>query len=135
MVDQSLVDRKLRTSFELAARLEKVGAPLLAAYWEWQEEAGRWELVLVPNSPKDEREFIKSATEVMIEPPYRSVFSLLDVSINARQIERARAIGAYIRTPDDLGRQFDTTFTGGHYFEGDIVVYLSPELARTHRVA
>lgn len=104
MVDQSLVDRKLRTSFELAARLEKVGAPLLAAYWEWQEEAGRWELVLVPNSPKDERELIKSATEVMIEPPYRSVFSLLDVSINARQIERARAIGAYIRTPDDLGR-------------------------------
>ncbi len=29
MVDQSLVDRKLRMSFELAARLEEVVAPLL----------------------------------------------------------------------------------------------------------
>jgi hypothetical protein len=135
MVDQSLVDRKLRMSFELAARLKEVGAPLLAVYWEWQEEMGRWELVLVPNSPAKEHELIKVATEVMIEPPYRSVFSLLDVAVNARQIERARAIGAYIRTPDDLGRRFDTTFTGGHYFEGVIVIYLSPEFARAHRVA
>ncbi len=135
MVDQSLADQKLRTSFELADRLEKVGAPLLAVYWEWREETGRWELVLVPNSPAKEHELIKVATEVMIEPPYRSVFSLLDVSVNARQIDRARAIGAYIRGPENLGRRFDTTFTGGHYFEGVIVVYLSPKFVREHHAA
>jgi hypothetical protein len=63
------------------------------------------------------------------------VFSLLDVAVDARQIERARAIAAYVRGPDDLGRRFDTTFTGGHYFEGVIAIYLSHELARQHHVA
>ena len=135
MVDQSLVDRKLRASFDLAARLAEGGAPLLAAYWEWREETGRWELFLVPKSPTEEQKLIKIATEILIEPPYRSVFSLLDLAVDARQIERARAIGAYIRRPDNLGRRFDTTFTGGHYFEGVIVIYLSPELAREHHVA
>lgn len=135
MVDQSLVDQKLRTSFELADHLVKLGAPLLAAYWEWRDETGRWELVLVPFSAEEEHDLIKIATEVLIEPPYRSVFSLLDLAINARQIERARAIGAYIRGPEDLGRRFDTTFTGGHYFEGVIVIYLAREFAREHHVA
>jgi hypothetical protein len=108
---------------------------LLAAYWEWQEENGRWDLNLVPKSPADESELIKVATEVLIEPPYRSVFSILDIAVNARQIERARAIGAYLRGPEDLGRRFDTTFTGGYYFEGVIVIYVAPELARQHHAA
>ena len=135
MVDQSLTDRKLSASFELADRLEKVGAPLLAVFWEWRQETGRWELVLVPRSRAYERELIKVTTDVLIEPPYRSIFSLLDVAVNARQIDRARAIGSYIRGSENLGRRFDTTFTGGHYFEAVIVVYLSPEFVREHHVA
>jgi hypothetical protein len=125
----------LAASFDLATRLAKSGAPLLAAFWEWQEEIGRWDLYLVPKSPAEESVLIKAATEVLIEQPYRSVFSLLDVAVNARQIERARAIAAYLRGPEDLGRRFDTTFTGGHYFEGIIVIYVAPELAKQHQPA
>jgi hypothetical protein len=75
---------------------------------------------------------VKIATEVLVEPPYRSIFSLLDISVDARQIERARAIAAYLRRPEDIGRRFDTTFTGGQYFEAVIVVYVAPELQRHH---
>lgn len=135
MVDQSLVDRKLKASFDLAARLTEAQAPLLAAYWEWRSENGRWQFFLVPRAASEERDLIKSATEVLIEPPYRSVFSLSDVFIDAHQIDRARAIGAYIRGSEDLGRQFDTTFTGGHYFESIIVVYVLPELYKAHYAA
>jgi hypothetical protein len=71
----------------------------------------------------------------MITQPYRSVFSLSDVFVDAHQIERARAIGSYLRSPDDLGRQFDTTFTGGHYFESVIVVYVAPELHKANFAA
>lgn len=135
MVDQSLVDRKLAASFDLVAHLVKVGAPLLAAYWEWRDEKGYWELVLVPKSRVEERELINKATEVLREQPYRSVFSLLDFTVSGREIERARAIGAYLRRPEDVGRRFDTTFTGGHYFESVIVVYVAPELLKAHYAA
>jgi hypothetical protein len=40
-----------------------------------------------------------------------------------------------MRSPDDIGRRFDTTFTGGEYFEAFIVVYLAPELQRHLSVA
>lgn len=135
MADQSLVERKVETSFKLAARIADAGEPLLAAYWEWRGEKGSWELFLVPNSMADERRLINVISNVLTEAPYRSVFSLSDVVVDGHLIDRARAIGAYIRRPEDLGRRFDTTFTGGHYFEGVMVIYLAPELARRHHVA
>lgn len=135
MADQTLVERKVETSFKLAARIANAGEPLLAAYWEWQGEKDRWELYLVPNSMADERRLINVVSNVLIEAPYRLAFSLSDVVIDGHLIDRARAIGAYIRRPEDIGRRFDTTFTGGHYFESVIVVYLAPELARTHHIA
>jgi len=64
----------------------------------------------------------------MIEVPFRSIFSLSDVVIDSHQIDRARAIGNYVRRPQDIGQRFDTTFTGGHYFEGVIVMYVSPKI-------
>lgn len=132
MVDQTLVERKVETSFNLAARIADAGEPLLAAYWEWQGEKGRWELYLVPNSLADERRLINVVSNILTETPYRSAFSFSDVVIDGHLIDRARAIGAYIRRPEDIGRRFDTTFTSGHYFESVIVVYLSPELAQMH---
>jgi hypothetical protein len=69
MADQSLVDQKLRMSFELAARLAALGAPLLAAYWEWRGEKEYWELFLVPKSAAEQRELINIATEVLLDPP------------------------------------------------------------------
>jgi hypothetical protein len=71
----------------------------------------------------------------MITPPYRSVFSLADVFVDAHQIVRARALGSYLRSSEDLGRQFDTTFTGGHYFESVVVLYIAPELHRANNAA
>lgn len=130
MAERALVERKLGASFELANRLVEMGAPLLAAYWELLEDSGRWDLQLVPTSPAEAMKLIKMATEVLVEPPYRSIFSLLDISVDARQIERARAIAAYMRRPEDIGRRFDTTFTGGQYFEAVIVVYVAPELQK-----
>lgn len=134
MAERSPVDKKVAASFELARQLAKSGAPLLAAYWEWQEESSRWDLYLVPRSAAEVITLIKAATEALIEPPYRSVLSLLDISVSARQIERARAIGAYLQGSEDLGRRFDTTFTGGQYFESIVVVYVAPEL-QTHHFA
>jgi hypothetical protein len=135
MVDQSLVSGKLAASFDLAARLGKVGAPLLAAFWEWREEAGQWELQLVPHSDADERNLINFTIDLLREPPFNSIFSLLDVSINARQIGRVRALAAYVRGPESFGRRFDTTFTGGYYFAAVVLVYLSPELIKQHTAA
>jgi hypothetical protein len=135
MAERALVEKKLEASFELANRLAQLRAPLLAAYWELAEESGSWDLQLVPTSRDEEMALIKVATEVLVEPPYRSVFSLLDISVDARQIERARAIAAYMRRPEDIGSRFDTTFTGGEYFEAFIVVYLAPELQRHLSVA
>lgn len=130
MAERALVEKKLTASFDLANQLAQSGAPLLAAYWELLEESGRWDLQLVPTTTAEQSTLISAATELLVEPPYRSIFSVLDVAVNARQIARARAIAAYMRSPDDIGRRFDTTFTGGEYFEAFIVVYLAPELQR-----
>jgi hypothetical protein len=135
MVDRSLVERKFETSKTLVDRLVADKAPLLAAYWEWEQERDRWVFYLVPESSDDERTLVDTTSSIMIEQPYRSVFSLSDVFVDAHQIARARAIGAYVRSSDDLGQQFDTTFTGGQYFESVIVIYIAPKLRKTHYAA
>jgi hypothetical protein len=135
MVDLSLVERKFEASRTLTDRLVGAGAPLLAAYWEWAEERDRWAFYLVPNSNDDERALVDAVSAIMIEQPYRSVFSLSDVFVDAQQIARARALGAYIRSAEDLGRRFDTTFTGGHYFESVIIIYIAPKLRVAHHAA
>jgi hypothetical protein len=135
MVDRSLVERKLEASRKLADRLARNGAPLLAAYWELAEERERWVCYLVPNSSDDQSELAKAVSAIMVDRPYRSTFSLSDVFVDAQQISRARAISAYIRSSEDIGRQFDTTFTGGHYFESVIVIYIAPKLRTAHYAA
>jgi hypothetical protein len=135
MVDRSLVERKLEASQSLVSKLVATNAPLLAAYWEWGQERDRWICYLVPNSSGDELGLVDAASAIMIEQPFRSVFSLSDVYIDAQQIARARAIGAYIRSSEDIGRQFDTTFTGGQYFESVIVIYIAPKLRQAHYAA
>jgi hypothetical protein len=135
MADQSLVGQQLGLSFELASRLAEERKPLLAAYWEWHDEPGSWELVLVPKSAAEERDLINAVVEILRQAPYRDAFSILDVKVSHREIKRARALGAYVRTPQDIGRRHDTTFTGGEYFEIVIIVYLAPELQRQHHVA
>lgn len=127
-------DRKVEASEGLAQELIRRGSPLLAAYWEFREE-GRWTLLLVPTSPEEERRLIREATALLVESPYRSVFSLSDPSIDSRQIKRARALGAYIRVVPYIGRHIDTTFTGREYFESVVPVYLAPELMTHLRVA
>ncbi|HEX3504113.1 MAG TPA: hypothetical protein VHU22_12045 [Xanthobacteraceae bacterium] len=135
MVERSLVERKLEVSRQLIDQLTAAGAPLLAAYWEWALEKERWVLYLVPKSIADQRELIDVTSTITLTQPYRTVFSLADVFVDASQIERARAIGSYLRADEDLGRQFDTTFTGGQYFESVIVLYIAPELQKTHHAA
>jgi hypothetical protein len=135
MAAESLIEAKFEASKQLAQQLIEQGAPLFAAYWEFREEVDRWTLVLVPRSESDERRLIKQATQLLIEPPYRSVFSLSDPSIDNRQIERARSLGAYIRLEPYIGRRIDTTFTGGQYFESVVPVYLAPELMTHLHVA
>lgn len=135
MAEHSLVERKLEVSQELVSQLRADRAPLLAAYWELPPEQDRWIFYLVPKSIELESTLVEEASKIMITPPYRSVFSLSDVFVDAHQIARARAIGSYLRSPEDLGRQFDTTFTGGHYFESIIVLYIAPELQRAHHAA
>jgi hypothetical protein len=135
MAERSLVERKLEVSRQLTDQLKAGRAPLLAAYWELAPEKDRWVFYLVPKSTDAERELVAAASRIMITAPYRFVFSLSDVFIDAQQIARARAIGSYLRSPEDLGRQFDTTFTGGHYFESVVVLYIAPELQRAHSAA
>jgi hypothetical protein len=135
MAAESLTEAKLEASKQLARQLIERGAPLFAAYWEFREEVDRWTLVLVPASPNDERRLIGEATKLLIEPPYRSVFSLSDPAVDSRQIERAKALGAYIRVEPYIGRRIDTTFTGGQYFESVVPIYLAPELMTHLRVA
>jgi hypothetical protein len=135
MAAESLVDSKLESSKQLAKELIKRGAPLLAAYWEFREEVDRWTLMLVPTSPEDERRLIKEATSLLVEPPYRSAFSISDPAIDSHQIDRARALGAYIRIQPYVGRRIDTTFTGGQYFESVVPVYFKPELLTRLAVA
>jgi hypothetical protein len=135
MAAESLVESKLESSKQLARELIRRGAPLLAAYWEFREEVDRWTLMLVPTSPEEERRLVKEATDLLVESPYRSAFSLADPAIDSHQIERAKALGAYIRIEPYIGRRFDTTFTGGQYFESVVPVYLAPELMTHLRVA
>jgi hypothetical protein len=135
MVTEALGDRKIDTSERLANELIARGSPLLAAYWEFREDNGRWTLMLVPTSPQEERRLIREATTLLGEMPYRSIFSISDPLIDSRQIDRARALGAYIRVDPYIGRRIDTTFTGRQYFESVIPVYLAPELMTHFRVA
>ena len=98
MAERSLVERKLEVSKELIQGLKAISAPLLAAYWELASERDRWSFYLVPKSIPDERKLVDAVSRIMITAPYRSVFSLSDVYVDAHQIERARAIGAYLRS-------------------------------------
>lgn len=135
MADRSLVDRKFDASKQLVQSLKTMGAPLLAAYWELHEEDGGWLFFLVPRSVRDESKLIDAASSLLVEPPYRSIFSLIDVQVDSHQIERARALGSYIRSESYVGRDIDTTFTGGHYFESVVPVHFAPELLTHLRVA
>ncbi len=134
MAAESIVGSRLDASRQLAERLLERGAPLLAAYWEFREERDRWRFVLVPASPNDERRLIKQATDLVFEPPFRSV-SIFELSVDSLQIKRARALGAYIRYEPYVGRRIDGTFTGGEYFESVVPVYLAPELTPHLHVA
>jgi hypothetical protein len=134
MVEEALVERKVEASIKFANDLIARGLPLLAAYWEFQEERGRWVFVLVPRTPEDERRLLDGVVALLIGPAYRGVFGVSDPLISSRQIDRARALGAYIRVEPYIGRRIDTTFTGGHYFESVVPVYLAPQLM-THLVA
>ena len=135
MAERSLVERKLDVSKHLIERLKADRAPLLAAYWELPSEKDRWIFYLVPKSIEAEGKLVEATSKVMVTSPYRSVFSLSDVYVDANQIARARAIGSYLRSSEDLGRQFDTTFTGGQYFESVIVLYIARELQEAHYAA
>jgi hypothetical protein len=128
MVEASLVDRKVDASISLADDLVAKDAPLLAAYWEFPEERDRWVLYLVPSSPQDERRLIEMTSDLLVEHPYRADFSVSDAIVDSRQIDRARALGAYVRVKPFIGRRIETTFTGGHYFESVVPVYLAPHL-------
>jgi len=112
----------------LAKELIGRGSPVLAAYWEFREDDGRWTLILVPRSPEEERRLIRDATALLVEDTYRSIFSIFDSAIDSRQIERARALGAYFRVEPYAGRRIAKTFTGRQYFESVVPVYFSPEL-------
>jgi hypothetical protein len=135
MAEHSLVERKLEASKTLIDQLKTVGAPLLAGYWEFASEKDRWSLYLVPKSIQDERNLVDATSKIMITPPYRSVFSLSDVYVDANQIPRAKALGSYLGNSEDWARQFDTTFTGGQYFESVIVLYLAREPQKAHHAA
>lgn len=128
MAAVSLVESKLETSKQLAKELVKRSSPLLAAFWDFHEDVDRWTLVLVPTSPDEELRLIEQATDLLVEPPYRSSFSLLDTTVDGRQIERAQVLGAYIRYEPYVGRRIDTMFADGQYFESVVPVYFRPEL-------
>jgi hypothetical protein len=135
MVTEALGDRKIDASEELAQELIRRGSPLLAAYWEFREELGGWRLVLVPTTAEEERRLIKEATDLLVEAPYRSTLSLFDPAIDSRQVDRAKALAAYIRVQPYSGQRFDKTFTGRQYFESVIPVYLAPALMTHLHVA
>lgn len=135
MVAESLVERKFDASRRFAQALIEQGAPLLAAYWEFREERERWVLVLVPTSAGKAGELIKEVSGLRTEQPNRSEFSVSDLVVSGHQIDRARALGAYIRIEPYIGRRIDTTFTGGHYFESVVPVYLRPDLLTHLHVA
>ena len=135
MAADALVDSKFEASKQLANSLVQRGAPLLAAFWDFHEDVDRWTLVLVPTSPEEQRRLIKQATDLLVEPPYRAIFSISDPLVDSHQIDRARALGAYIRYEPYIGRRFDTTFTNGEFFESVVPVYFKPELLTRLAVA
>jgi hypothetical protein len=128
MAAETLVESKFEASKRLVDELVARGAPLMAAYWEFREEIDRWTLNLVPNGADKERVLRKQAVDLLGQNPYRQVFSLSDPSIDSRQIERAEALGAYIRMASYVGRRIDSTFTGDQFFESVVPVYFRPEL-------
>jgi hypothetical protein len=135
MAEQSLVESKLSASKELVRKIVDAKLPLAAAYWERREEYGGWILLLVPASYHDELQMIDKVSSLLVESPFRSIFSLSDVFVDGHKIEPARALGAYIRSESNIGRLIETTFTGGHYFESAIPLYFAPELLTHLRVA
>lgn len=135
MADSSLVESKLAASKELVQKILDAKLPLAAAYWERREEHGGWILLLVPTSVRDELDMIDKVSSLLIEKRFRSTFSLSDVFVDSHKIERARALGAYIRAESYAGQQIDTTFTGGHYFESVVPLYFAPALLPHLRVA
>lgn len=135
MAAESVIESKLEASKQLVKQLIERRVSLLAAYWEFREEVGRWTLVLVPMSIGEERKLIKNATALLVEQPHRSGLSIFELSVDGRQIKRARALGAYIRVEPYIGRRIDTTFTGGEYFESVVPVYFSPKLMTHLHVA
>jgi hypothetical protein len=135
MAADAITGVKLDASHQLAKRLIERGAPLLAAYWEFREELDRWTLVLVPASSSDEILLIKEATDLLVESPFRSAFSISEPSVDSRQIKRARALSAYIRIEPFVDRRIDDTFTGGEYFESVVPIYLDPKLMTHLHVA
>jgi hypothetical protein len=135
MADQSLVESKLAASKSLTSQLVEGQFPLAAAYWERREERGGWVFLLIPNSYQYERSLIDRVSSLLVGKPFRSIFSISDVFVESQMIERARALGAYIRDEDYIGRPIDTTFTGGHYFESVVPVYFAPSLLKHVRVA
>lgn len=135
MAAESLVEAKFKASEELARHLIGMEAPLLAAYWDFYEDVDRWSLVLVPRSDNTARKLIDQVSELLIQPPYRHSFSLSDPVVDSHQIDRARALGDYIRYEPFVGRRMDMTFSRGEYFESVIPVYIAPELMTHLRVA
>ncbi|MFH1344864.1 MAG: hypothetical protein ABIL01_27235 [Pseudomonadota bacterium] len=135
MAAESLVESKFRASTQLVRQLIEIGAPLLAAFWDFHEDVDRWSLVLVPRSPDQQPTLVSQATSLLVESPYRSVFSLSDPTIDSRQIDRARALAAHIRYEPFVGRRIDKTYTDGQFFESVVPVYFRPELLTHLQVA
>ena len=135
MADQSLVTTKFAASKDLVGIIREASLPIAAAYWEKREEYGGWRLLLVPTSQREELPVISKVSSVLREKPFRSVFSLTDVFVDSRELERARALGAYIRDESSIDQQLETTFTGGHYFESVVPIYFAPSLLINVRVA
>ena len=135
MAAESLVESKFQTSKLLADALVSSGAPLLAAYWDFDENVDRWTLMLVPTSLSDQGRLIEQATDLLVKSPYRQVFSLSDPAVDGHQIHRARALAAHVRNEPFVGRRIDMTITGGELFESVIPVYFKPELMTRLSVA
>ena len=134
MVDDTLTDRKIEDSVIFVQTLAERGAPILAAFWDFPEERGRWVLVLVPRSNADQAAVVHAAADMLVEPPYRYVFSLSDPIVDSHQIERAKALAVYLDGEVGPGQRILTTFTGGHYFEAAIPLYFACELAQQNSV-
>jgi hypothetical protein len=130
MATESLVDSKFDVSERFVSELVGNGAPLLAAYWEFDEERDRWSLVLVPKSSSDERALVSEAAATVAKAAYQAALSVFDLAIGEVYTKRARALGAAIRMQPYVGRRFGSIFTNGEYFDGVVLVYFAPELIK-----